>query len=352
MRAEQLLRAALFSGVAHLAMLTGAVALEQAPVRAISGGEAFSLLHGRDARSDGPEALLAQAPVPNFGRPGGGAVSPQPPNLFGAPQGGDARLSSTPLTRREVVNRLRQNVVIVIGQNQRTRNWSVGTGFFITPSQLLTNTHVVEETEDVFIANRAIQVRAARVTFRGMARRAVGAGTQSVGIDTAIIEVLNFRSPSVLPFAANIEEGETVAIAGFPGVALATDKAYNDFLALLTSSRIPTEDSIPSARFDFGTIYAIFNHQETTVENFQSGGLGAKGNSGSPVVNACGQVVGQIYRGPQARLDVVQSGRETVAIGETVNYNVNLSFRALVRFLRASNVPFQQATENCIGDIR
>lgn len=346
-RTKNTIRTSLLSGIASLAMLAGA----SASTREISAGEAFSLLHGREMRIPEPRLDLAQAPVPNFGRPGGGAVSPAPPSLFGsAPV--DARVSNTALTRREVVNRLRQNVVIVIGQNQRTRNWSVGTGFFITPTHLLTNTHVVEETEDVFIANRAVQVRAARVTFRGMARRTVGAGTQSVGIDTAVIEVLNYRSTSVLPFASNIEEGETVAIAGYPGVALSTDKAYNDFLALLTSARIPTEDSIPSARFDFGTVYAIFTHQETTVENFQSGGLGAKGNSGSPVVNACGQVVGQIYRGPQARLDVVQSGRETVAVGETVNYNVNLSFRALVRFLRASSIPFQQASENCIGDLR
>jgi S1-C subfamily serine protease len=324
--------------------------------RAISAGEAFALLHGREARGGDVEAFgteVAQsAPVPNFGRPPGGQSAPQPPSIFGNVPSSAPAVVSVPLTRREVVNRLRQNVVIVVAQNQRTRGWGAGTGFFINQQHLLTNTHVVEEADDVYLSNRTIQVRAGRVTFRGMARRAVGAGSQTVGIDTAIVEVLNFRASTFLPFAANVEEGETVAVAGFPGIALQFDKAYNDFVALLTNARIPTEDSIPSARFDFGTVFAIYNNRETSVENFQSGGFGAKGNSGSPLINACGQVVGQIYRGPQARLDVVQSGRDTVAIGETVNYNENLSFRALVRFIRASNIPFSQASDNCTGDLR
>lgn len=351
------------TGISLAALMGAAISALPAPasaaprdLRPISAGEAFALLHGQNARGGDVEALgvpvaQQQAPVPNFGRPGG-QPAPQPPSIFGNLPSTAPNVLSVPLTRREVVNRLRQNVVIVVAQNQRTRGWGAGTGFFITPTHLLTNTHVVEEADDVYISNRTIQVRAARVTFRGMARRAVGASTQTVGIDTAIIEVLNFRANTFLPFASNVEEGETVAVAGFPGIALQYDKAYNDFVALLTNARIPTEDSIPSARFDFGTVFAIYNNRETSVENFQSGGFGAKGNSGSPLINACGQVVGQIYRGPAARLEVVQSGRETVAVGETVNYNENLSFRALVRFIRASNIPFSQATDNCVGDMR
>lgn len=336
-----LLAASMLGGVAHAAGMASAAT----PWRPISSGEAFSLLHGREARA-ASEPMLAQGPaVPNFGRPGAPPqLFPQSPGLFGA---SSSSAPSRPLTHREVTRRLKQSVVIVVAQNRQTRGWVTGTGFFITPTHLLTNTHVVEASDDVFIANKQIGLKAARVVFRGMARGAVGQSSVSVGIDTAVIEAYNHRSPSFLPFAQGVEEGEQIAIAGFPAIALKKDRAHFDFMSLVQNSRIPTDDAIPSARFDFGYVLAVFQNRETTVENMQSGGISAKGSSGSPVVNLCGQVVGQIYQGPLVILDVQRSNQGDVAYGETVNYNDNLSFRALVKFLRASNIPFSQASDLC-----
>ncbi len=295
---------------------------------------------GRLWRDANPTATIGAtnlAPVPSFGQSAKPKPAPLAPNFGPAPA--DANTSGNPaksilLSKTDTIERLRATVVIVYVQ-KKTGN-SFGTGFFISPTHLLTNSHVVEGADRVVIGNKLIGLRAATVISRGMT-------SDGKGMDSAVLEVENFRHSTALTFAINTLEGQVIAIGGYPGTAMDKDQAAQRFFALLRENRLPTQDSFPNVRFDFGTVQGIFIKEDTGIENIQTGVTSAKGNSGSPYVNECGQVVGQEYSGSVAQLKVYNG----VAIGMAVNFNWALSGRELVKFASASRIPINVAAEPC-----
>jgi hypothetical protein len=288
------------------------------------------------ANPDAAAALRGRSLVPNFnaGDPSGG----DPPRSALLPNfsnhGAVSPSPSARLARRALVERLRQAVVIVYVQGATTE--VTGSGFFISPNHILTNAHVVDGFDKVVIANKTLGIKAGNVRYRSNA-------TGNTGIDAAVIEILNYKSDVVLPFAKDLAEGEEVTIAGYPGRALDVDLGASRFFSLLREARLPPADSIPSVRFDFGAVQAVFVNDQSGVENVQSGVNASSGNSGSPIVNECGQVVSQHYAGSVAKLDI----RGGTAFGNTAKFNYGISFRELTKFLAAAGVPFTAATDRC-----
>jgi len=281
-----------------------------------------------------PDFGGAKAPVPQFGGSGGasGALVP----TFGAntapspvKTAGGGRLS-----REEIVERLKNAVVMVFIQT-KTTYWH-GTGFFIAPNLVLTNTHVVEDATEAVILNRNIGFRVGSVLAKGKT-------PGGAGIDTAIIEVKNFSSPSHLPINTAFVEGDEIAIAGYTGKSMDFDASADKMFKLLANSVLPSIDDIPSMRFDFGIVQGIYKDKDTLIENLQTGLTSGQGNSGSPLVNDCGQVIGQHYAGARGVFKVSQG----VAYGETTRFSFAISARELVKFLAAARVPVVPVSERC-----
>ncbi len=63
------------------------------------------------------------------------------------------------LPRTDLVRRMRDAVVIIYNPVQQ----GAGTGFFISPRHLMTNTHVVQQSDRIIVANKTIGVRSAHV---------------------------------------------------------------------------------------------------------------------------------------------------------------------------------------------
>lgn len=308
------------------------------------------------------------APVPNFGAPASGFGQPSAPlPQFGAPpaqpsypgfgslQAPPAAPSpplpgapafaitlppqeSKPLPRAEVVERLRRATVIVWYTSGNSSGH--GTGFFISPTQVMTNTHVVMEADKdrVVLANKVMGVRAGRVLFKGMNQR-------GEGVDTAIIELVGPPYGSYLPFAANAQEGESVAVAGYPGTPLLQDRSAAMFFELLKRNQPPPVDAIPNVRFDFGTMQGVYIDKDSGVENIQMGINVTSGSSGSAIVNQCGQVVAQHYSGSRADVRRSQSGNFQV---DPARFSYAISFRALLDFQRRYNVVHTVAQAPCL----
>jgi hypothetical protein len=279
-------------------------------------------------------AAAAPSIVPAFGgtgaTSGGSPTQPNPAGSF------NVALLSTPPARlapTELVQRMRDAVVIIFDPAHP----STGTGFFIGPRHLVTNTHVVQQSDRIVVANKTIGVRSARVLYRGM-------NSQNVGIDTAVLETDGWENPAFLPFAESVQEGEAISIGGYPGRASDNDKAYDQFLKLILENSLPTGEAIPNVKFDFGYVQSVFVHKDTGIENLQNGVNTSGGNSGSPIVNRCGAVVAQHYLGTGAVLSITNQGQ---AVGDTSKFNYAISGKEVRKFLDAAKISYTLAKGEC-----
>ncbi len=303
--------------------------------------EAFSIIAaGLKAGSGVQVARTEGFRVPSFGR--ASAPAPASPAVVAAPVPGPAVAAPplpvapgpgrTVLSNAAIAETLREAIV----QIYDPKEGSSGTGFVIAPGYILTNSHVVEGADRVVVASRRYGVRAARVVARGLT-------STQVGIDAAVLETVNWTADRVLAFHPTVREGERVAIGGFPGRASAFDRSSERFFEIIAANRIPSTDDIPLPKFDFGYVQSIIVNNETGLRNIQEGLETSPGNSGSPITNECGDVVGLHYQGSVAKLKV--SGG--AAYGDTSKYNYAITSDEVMKFLRALNIPYQVAAAGC-----
>jgi S1-C subfamily serine protease len=201
--------------------------------------------------------------------PQGAASEPAP-----LPAGGEAGA----LGNAALAQRLEQAtaIVIVAGPN----DLGTGTGFFIGPNTLVTNRHVIEDSKGkrLFVTSKSLgTLRRATVLY---ATRSSEPGTP----DFALLRLDDGSAVGTLDVAADVNKLANVVAAGYPGVVLRGDA---NFRRLLEGDLSAAPD---------------LNLTQGTVQSFQSGEGGmplivhtasiAKGNSGGPLVDGCGRVIG------------------------------------------------------------
>lgn len=304
---------------------------------------ASTLRTGTDVQVAMAESLL----VPQFDKPAAAPEEKAPPEAAqtaNAPQmakatavpdtaaAGGSAPSHKGLANSDIAELLKDSIVIIYDPKGGTS----GTGFMIGPTYILTNSHVVQEADRVVVASRRYGVRAANVVAKGMTPR-------MVGIDAAVLETVNWTADKHLAFSTAVREGEPVAIGGFPGRASESDRSSERFFSIITQSRIPTIDDIPAPKFDFGYVQSLFTDSETGLKNIQEGLETSPGNSGSPVTNGCGDVVGLHYHGSVARLTV----RNGQALGDTSKYNYAIASDEVLKFLKSINIRYDVVDDPC-----
>ena len=182
-----------------------------------------------------------------------------------------------PQNASEVVTKLEKSVVLILAEN------GFGSGFFVTPSKIVTNGHVVQNSaskgSEVFVVNKNIGVHRAKVSdiqFSGDYAEdfALLSIDEQVGIPLTLV---NVQSPGDYKL-------DKVFAAGFPGSVIESDE---DFINLLQTD----EFSVPDLVITDGTVSShqkVFGEVLAFVHTAQISG----GNSGGPLVNQCGNVMG------------------------------------------------------------
>ena len=197
----------------------------------------------------------------------------------------------------------------------------LGSGFFIGPDLLMTNHHVIEGDGDIYVVNKRLgALHAAQVLSRD-------GPLETTGGDFALLRVEGADSP----FFAIRDSGETLRLesviaAGYPGVILETDE---NFLRLLEGDA----SAIP----DVAVTEGIVNVEQTFLSSVRAvihTASISSGNSGGPLVDGCGRVVGI---NTFTRLEERTSRALNFALAAT----------EVVGFLEESGVESQRSYEPC-----
>lgn len=235
------------------------------------------------------------------------------------------------LSESDLHRRLRaSSVLLFFVGNKKTgglRAFHVGSGSLIAPDMVLTNAHVAEEMKDFsgtwLVINETIGIRQAKVI--SIARR-----DTAYKIDAAVMQLQGFRAAEFLALNVAPRLDERILIAGYPGDATLLDQRYVTLQGLLEQGQIPQKTQLPTALLNEGRINNFIDYSGTNSTELQYTMVTAPGNSGSPIVNICGEIVGLHYSGG--------------ARGAEVKFNGAVHARDVAEYLRSIRVPVQ-ATE-------
>lgn len=213
---------------------------------------------------------------------------------------------------------LDKSVVLIV--NIMANAKATGTGFVINQQNyVITNHHVIQDHKQLFIADGG--------TDQASLKPAV-VKWSSKEKDLAILHVPNLQSrPAVSLSSIEPSKGTTVYAIGFPEIA--------DFLIQQTS----TESSVTIGSVS-RLINAAWHENEPKFRIIQHSSELNGGNSGGPLINDCGQVVG---------INTVKTSlAASISRGEIISgvfYASHIS--SLIEVLKAKAIPFNQITTVC-----
>jgi S1-C subfamily serine protease len=189
------------------------------------------------------------------------------PNVFGDFDPTHVREVQAPdgtLAGAAVVTKARASVVKILGNAPSCGKRIEGSGFIYAPERVLTNAHVVAGTNTVSVVQNGNRLQAKVVVYNPQRDLAVVAVPGLAG------PVMNFASGRAI-------SGADAIVLGYP-----LDGPYN-----AQSARVR----------DVGLIRGpdIYNSTTVTRDIYTIRGLVRSGNSGGPLINPSGQVLGVIF---------------------------------------------------------
>lgn len=246
--------------------------------------------------------------------PPGGPITPTAASTELPKGGGKAGKLDPPALARS----LEQATVLVVSAGGDS-----GSGFFVAPDLVVTNHHVVGGAapgSEALVLSKHL-----KTGYIGTVVATSPPG-QAPQADFAVIRVtVPPGSVTPLPVAAEPDALGEVVAAGYPAIALQQDRNLR---------RLAAGDlkAAPEVVLTKGTVSAVQNRERNTPMVLHSADISA-GNSGGPLIDACGRVVG-------INTYIVTSRQSTKA-----NYALGGSW--LGSFLRGVNLPFAWSPDAC-----
>jgi S1-C subfamily serine protease len=223
-----------------------------------------------------------------------------------------------PLGRTALVDQVRRATVMVLAKNE------TGSGFFVAPGLVLTNYHVVQSATDGEVVVLGAGLAGAR---RGQVL-SVQQPARSSDADYAIIRVDGPATVAPMALNTGVRELEPVVAAGYPGLLLGNDKAFQAMLRGDIST-------LPELAFSQGAVMAIQNRAQGSASIAHSAPI-SSGNSGGPLIDPCGRVIGI-------------NTFITIAQKEGQNAGFALAADDMLRFLAGAGVAAVRDDRDCGG---
>ncbi|ODN68775.1 trypsin-like peptidase domain-containing protein [Methylobrevis pamukkalensis] len=176
----------------------------------------------------------------------------------------------------------RAAVLVLAPDPARPGTVSTGSGFFVNATDVVTNLHVVEDADParLLVVNTAL---GKPVAGRLVARSAAGAA--EIGRpDFAVIRIEADAPHGTLELAGAVRRVDNVMAYGYPAFVMETDETYNCLLA-------GDPACVPVGSVTTGTVSAVQSSGPDLSLAVHTAAI-AKGNSGGPLVDYCGRVIG------------------------------------------------------------
>lgn len=315
-------------------LLLGTVLTVSSSALAQTAGEFNSLLR------EGASAPRPAAPAPaQQATPTAPAQQTAPaPQAAPVPTGaGEARSAKSGTTTTLPKGELRDlgtEATVFIAVFKGGRYAGSGSGFFIAPDLVMTNDHVASAGDQlvVFASDRS---RTIGKIFMRSETRAVG------DHDFAVLKLEESVGKRTVSFGTSYKSLTDVVAFGFPGKVMSTDRQFGDVFR-------GDQRAIPTITLSSGAIHNVLENTQH-VEVLTHSAKIAPGNSGGPLFDTCGRVIGiNTYEANQKIMVAAEKkGGSSRAVDVPQGYQWALSSAEMVKFLRSRAVDVPVSSDPC-----
>lgn len=177
-----------------------------------------------------------------------------------------------PVTASGIPALLEQATVLILAENDA--GLSMGTGFFIAPDTIMTNQHVVgAQPQRIWAINKAT---------KGIIPATLLVASDAKGQDYAVLRVKPVDSVQPLAFSTAVQRTDRVSAWGFPNAVTADDPQFQNLVR-------GKGNTAPEVVYTDGVVSVILNRKPPLIVHTATV---SQGNSGGPLVNPQGHVVG------------------------------------------------------------
>lgn len=214
--------------------------------------------------------------------------------------------------------------VFVVAENPFGRpSIGHGTGFAIGGDKIVTNYHVIEAA----LKSRSKPI-VAIVPSEGTQVYAIRVEAVDRSKDLALLTAKGANFPPLTIYTGALESGEDVVALGYPGNVDYATLGVPDNLAAIKRYLVPRSPTLAEGNFSDTN---MVNGIEALVHSASI----ARGNSGGPLVDECGRVLGV-------------NTFQTNSSGGDSSFAFASSSQELMRFLRREGQTFQSIAQECV----
>lgn len=221
-----------------------------------------------------------------------------------------------------------KSVIRIVELDRKENPIGSGTGFFVSKGIIATNYHVVEGGNTLVSLGKDSKGELEAYPLEII--------WISNGADLALVKTKDLSGFPVTFRESMPRKGEQVITIGYPGVA---DNSIN------TSSKALAESTMSQ-----GIVGRIVNASWTEdgglIDIIQHGAAVNSGNSGGPLVDMCGNVVG--VNTAKALGRIVGNAKDGIAINQTDGIFYASHIATLVKVLKARGFPVNITSNGCI----